>query len=168
MENLYQELEFLRESNNIERVWDDDALEQAILAWFYLKDQDVLNTAVLLKTHKILMLHKLVGDRKGYLRQERVQVSGRECKKWYALPELVENYCKDVMHLIQGARNSTKDEERIKDHHIRYEEIHPFVDGNGRTGRMVMNWERLKLGLPILVIKNSEKDTYYEWFKDLK
>jgi Fic family protein len=56
--------------------------------------------------------------------------------------------------------------ENWKDHHIRYEHIHPFVDGNGRTGRMFMNWERLKAGLPLLVIKESKKYDYYDWFKD--
>ena len=50
--------------------------------------------------------------------------------------------------------------------HIAYERIHPFIDGNGRTGRMFMNWQRLKAGLPILVIKEKEKQEYYKWFNE--
>lgn len=164
MKELYQELEFLRESNNIEHVRDDDALEQAILAWHYIKNEDRLTTSSVLKTHKILMLHKLVGNRKGYLRQETVWIAGREGKPWFALPELVENWCEDMNDLTTGARNATKDEERVKELHVRYEEIHPFVDGNGRTGRIFMNWLRIKLGMLILVIKESEKQEYYKWF----
>lgn len=53
----------------------------------------------------------------------------------------------------------------MKNHHVEYEIIHPFVDGNGRTGRMFMNWERLKGGLPILVIhEGEEQQEYYKWF----
>jgi len=48
--------------------------------------------------------------------------------------------------------------------HINFEKIHPFIDGNGRIGRMLLNWQRVKLGLPVLVIKESEKQEYYKWF----
>jgi Fic family protein len=59
----------------------------------------------------------------------------------------------------------------IKEHHIKFEHIHPFVDFNGRTGRMLMNWERLQVGLPMLIIHadwpkvNGEQMEYYDWFK---
>ena len=43
-------------------------------------------------------------------------------------------------------------------------EVHPFIDGNGRTGRIFMNWWRVKNGLPILVIKETARQEYYKWF----
>ena len=50
--------------------------------------------------------------------------------------------------------------------HVKYEKIHPFVDGNGRTGRIFMNWWRIKNNLPILVIhEGKEQMDYYKWFK---
>ena len=54
----------------------------------------------------------------------------------------------------------------IKDDHIAFEAIHPFIVGNGRIGRIIMNWQRDKVDkiLPILVIKESEKWDYYSWF----
>ena len=52
-----------------------------------------------------------------------------------------------------------------KDMHVRFEEIHPFVDGNGRTGRILYNTHRLKLGLNIHVIhEGEEQQEYYSWF----
>ncbi len=51
--------------------------------------------------------------------------------------------------------------------HVSYEKIHPFVDGNGRTGRMFMNWWRLTNGLPLLIIhEGDEQYNYYQWFQD--
>ena len=158
-------LDFLRESNNIENEWGDKELQQAILAWQFILEQDELNTAVVLQTHKILMQDKLKDA--GYLRRQPVWVAGREGKPFYALPELIENWCKDVQVLLDNKDKLIKLsalEAGIQGQHVQYEEIHPFIDGNGRTGRIFMNWERVKVGLPILVIKNSEKRGYYDWF----
>lgn len=151
-------IEFLKESNNIENEWDDASLAQALYAWNYLISQNKLTVSVVLKTHKILMLHhKLKPDEKGYFRKVGVRIGQRYGKPWYALRDLMENWCKNI--------ENSNTEEQIKKDHISYEEIHPFVDGNGRTGRMFMNWQRVKAGLPILVIKEKEKQTYYAWFQ---
>jgi len=57
-------------------------------------------------------------------------------------------------------------DECTKQCHVLFEKIHPFIDGNGRTGRMVYNWHRLKLGLPIHIIhEGKEQFKYYKWFK---
>lgn len=167
----YEEIAFLRESNNIEGVWDDLSLQQAIHAWEYLRSKPKLSAHVVLKTHKILMLHQpLHPDEKGYFRKVPVWIGGREGHPWWGVRE-------EVIHWSQAMNNSTTDkyvetEEQkrglVVAMHILYEKIHPFVDGNGRTGRMFMNWHCKKLGLPYLVIKEAEKRKYYDWFKDTK
>jgi hypothetical protein len=53
--------EFLRESNYIERVYDDVALEDAYKAWRYLIKKEELTLILILKTHGILMKLQLIG-----------------------------------------------------------------------------------------------------------
>lgn len=159
-----KEIEFLKESNAIEGVYNIDSLEQAKFAWEYLKKQKELTTSVILKTHKILMLHQnLYGYEKGYWRRCRVWVGGREGLDYESVPQAVEEWCLDAMTSVKVPGDNGKN---IKIDHIEYEKIHPFVDGNGRTGRMFMNWQRLKAGLPLLIIhEGEEQQEYYTWFK---
>ncbi len=46
-------------------------------------------------------------------------------------------------------------------HHIEFENIHPFVDGNGRTGRLLLIYEMISLGLLPVDIRYEERDRYY-------
>jgi Fic family protein len=50
--------------------------------------------------------------------------------------------------------------------HIIFERIHPFIDFNGRVGRMFMNWRRLMSGMPLMTIYEKDRNKYYEWFKE--
>lgn len=46
--------------------------------------------------------------------------------------------------------------------HAKFENIHPFRDGNGRVGRLIMNYILLKKGYPLLDIKFENRPEYYE------
>lgn len=46
--------------------------------------------------------------------------------------------------------------------HSDFVKIHPFVDGNGRTARLLMNLDLMKSGYPPVIIKNEQRITYYE------
>lgn len=58
--------------------------------------------------------------------------------------------------------------EKISKFHLDFETIHPFCDGNGRIGRVLINLQLLSLGFPRIIIRNKEKDTYYQAFRDYK
>lgn len=74
------------------------------------------------------------------------------------MEELLNDYvawCK-TMHIV----------ECVALFHLRFESIHPFIDGNGRTGRLLMNLQLIKAGLPAVNIKFSDRKRYYDAFDE--
>ena len=161
--------EFLEESNKIEGVYGGDALRQALEAWKSLTKLKEMSVGAILKAHKILMLNQpLAPDEKGYLRKIPVYIGGKEAMK----PERIsDNLIQLVINVNDVVHNGKREpatflDPLIRSHHVQYEYIHPFVDGNGRTGRMLMNWQRMQARLPILIIhEGEEQQLYYDWFK---
>lgn len=50
--------------------------------------------------------------------------------------------------------------------HLNFEFIHPFIDGNGRTGRLLVNLVLMQNGFPPIDIKFSDRQRYYDCFED--
>lgn len=155
--------QFLLESNAIEEVWDSQSYRDALRAWKHLTKQNTLTINVILETHEILMINQedIEEKYKGRFRDVPVWVGGREGRPWFAIPTLMEEWLKDVETSL---KIPGKEGEHFKLDHISFERIHPFINGNGRMGRLLLNWERMKTGFPIIIIKNSEKQEYYKWF----
>lgn len=74
-------------------------------------------------------------------------------------PYLVEEH---LNKLIKDYYNSERNIiERVAVFHADFEKIHPFPDGNGRTGRLLVNLELMKEGYPITIIKVEDREEYY-------
>ena len=148
--------EFLKESNHIEREYDDIAHDDAYKAWKFLETLDELNVTRILEVHNILM-KRLNPGIAGRLRNCDVRVGYKVCPSFLQVGELLDKWLE--MH------SKAKTEEDIKLAHIAFEGIHPFEDGNGRIGRIIYNWQRVKEGLPIHIIHEGEEQwEYYTWF----
>ena len=89
------------------------------------------------------------------------EVGGRET----ALPEEVADQMKRLLKLYNSKEEKTLDD--ILDFHVKFERIHPFQDGNGRVGRLIMFKECLKYNIVPFIIEDHLKLYYYrglsEW-----
>jgi Fic family protein len=165
-------VQFLYESNAIEEERSTVALADAIDAWKYLRAARMpLMVKNVLECHRILMC-RLRPDIAGRIRNCAVWIGG-ELKPAYPEIKLKEDLDEVLLQTefaIDGSlHHGMTDEEKeklAKESHLAFENAHVFEDGNGRVGRILYQWTRLELGLPLKIIWSKTKwEEYYPWFK---
>jgi Fic family protein len=80
------------------------------------------------------------------------------------LPEKVEDEIRELLDDYYNIENKTLDD--ILDFHVKFERIHPFQDGNGRVGRLIMFKECLKYNIVPFIIEDNLKMFYYRGLKE--
>ncbi|MCI3027528.1 Fic family protein [Desemzia sp. C1] len=78
-------------------------------------------------------------------------------------PVLVTQLVDNLQYRLETAKTNEDKLLAILDTHIQFERIHPFSDGNGRTGRMIIMYSLLKEGFPPLIIEKETKAQYVEF-----
>lgn len=58
--------------------------------------------------------------------------------------------------------------DKIAKFHLDFETIHPFNDGNGRIGRLLLNYQLFRLGFPGIIIRDKEQKVYYDAFNEYR
>lgn len=58
--------------------------------------------------------------------------------------------------------------EKLAKFHLDFETVHPFNDGNGRIGRVLICYQLQRLGFPIIIIRDREKKEYYKSFAEYR
>lgn len=150
----------IHHSNLIENIDDPAEDAQSMIAWEYLKEQEVLTHDVIKKVQKIITLHQpLLPHQRGYYRdlsKTMVTVGGKACPHYFIVPHLMENWLLDF------------NKHPSLENHIKFEHIHPFADGNGRTGRMLCWWQDYKQGRPEWFFDFTRRKEYYKLFEPEK
>lgn len=123
----------------------------------YMDNGGAINESLALKLHSILM--NGVRPDAGIYRRHSVRITGVNLPtaNYIKVPDLIREAIilasKQTNDVIA---NSTRT-------HSRFEQIHPFSDGNGRVGRLLMNAMLLKANLTPAIIRQEQKQLYYTY-----
>lgn len=107
-----------------------------------------------------LVLKSIDQANAGRWRRQNVLISGSE----FTPPDFlhVQEHMDRFFQWCATAAQSLPAVERAARVHADFVSIHPFIDGNGRTARLLMNLELLKSGYPVAVLPVTERSVYYD------
>lgn len=86
--------------------------------------------------------------------------AGMTPPSWPLVPSEVEEWVNQAMTLPPRVASGAVLPEILAEFHNRFERVHPFIDGNGRTGRLVLNLVLVRLGYPPVVILKAQRERY--------
>ncbi|MEA3423182.1 MAG: Fic family protein [Bacillota bacterium] len=113
-----------------------------------------------LKNIHTLILKEIDNDNSGKYRKENVLISGAKHipPNYYELDYLMQKLIKEYQnewHEYHPVIKATL-------LHGEFVKVHPFIDGNGRTARLLLNFELMKYGYTPIIIKNERRAEYYD------
>lgn len=113
--------------------------------------------------NKIIMVN--LSDDAGQYKKVANIILGAEFEpvKPYQVPYVMQEWCDNYNFRIKNAKTDEEKVEIILDQHIKFERIHPFGDGNGRTGRLLIIDSCLRENLVPIIIPKEDKTKYIEF-----
>jgi len=123
-----------------------------------ITEKTTLSESIIKQIHTLVLMDK--PEDRGIYRRVPVRIIGasHEPPDPVLVPEKMEELMKDItnkkMHPIESAATF----------HLQFEGIHPFIDGNGRTGRLIMNFTLMQNGYPPIDVKFADRKRYYDCF----
>lgn len=121
-------------------------------------DKIPLSESVIKQIHTLVLMDK--PEDRGIYRRVPVRIMGaaHQPPDPVLVPEQMETLIKEFsnkkLHPIENAALF----------HLKFEGIHPFIDGNGRTGRLIINFTLIQNGYPPIDVKFADRRRYYDCF----
>ena len=156
---LYNDNSFKIEGKEPREIYEAINHKKALeLIFENLKNNEELNEKLIKEINKTI--NKDIKDTDGY---RKIQVFIRGSEHIPPEPQKIPNL---MMYYINNYNNDNQDiYNKIAQYHIEFEKIHPFEDGNGRTGRLLLNYELIKNDLPPIVITKEDRVKYFEYLR---
>lgn len=125
-------------------------------AWDYILQKAEISEETIKFIHKNILFFDV--EHAGIYRSIPVHIGGKQMPP----PEKIAGAMEKLTDIIKNEENLFEKAAKI---HLMFENIHPFIDGNGRTGRMLLNLQLLREGWLPINIKKNESGKYYRCFR---
>ncbi|MEK6860191.1 MAG: Fic family protein [Nanoarchaeota archaeon] len=123
-----------------------------------LKKKEKISNEIILRWHKNIF-NETKQDIAGKYRDYLVSVGDYIATDWQDIEKLL----KELINFINDSKLNPV--ELAARAHYRFEKIHPFGDGNGRIGRILMNFILWHNKYPMLIIEHKKRKSYYKALK---